>query len=163
MPRPDRRALLTALAAAVLSLPVTAIGSLPAAALSCGILPYTEAAVSRRAQTADTHEFVDVVGSTIRFRTRETTCIVVQFSAEISAAGDGSVVQVRAVRNDGAEDVVNLEGPVQFAAGRVPDGRSYGLLLPAVRPGLHTVRLQVRVRGGAVTLRTFSMNVRRGG
>jgi hypothetical protein len=151
------------LAAALLSLPVIGVGSRPAAALSCGILPYTEMAVNRRFQTTESREFVDVVGSSLRFRTREMTCIVVQFSAQITADGDGSVMQVRAVRNDGKQDVVNVEGPVQFVAGRMSDGRSYGLLLPAVAPGVHTVRLQYRAVGdGSVTIQRFSMNVSRG-
>lgn len=150
-------------AAALLSLPAAAVGSRSASALSCGILPYTEAALNRRSQSTESREFVDVVGSTLRFRTRETSCIVVQFSAQIRAAGDGSVMEVRAVRNDGKQDVVNVDGPAQFVAGRLADGRSYGLLLPAVAPGIHTIRLQFRAAGdGSVTIQRFNMEVRRG-
>jgi hypothetical protein len=153
----------TSLAAAVLlTLPAAAVGSRPSAALSCGILPYTEAALSRRAQTTASSDFVDVAGSTVRIATRETACVVVQFSAQIAAAGDGSVVQVRVVRNDGRQDVVGIDPPVTFVAGRLSDGRSYGLLLPAVPPGAHTIRMQFRSRGGDVTLRSFNMNVRHG-
>jgi hypothetical protein len=161
MPRLHR--LIPLAAAVLLSLPAAIVGSRTAAAISCGILPYTEAALSRRSQTTDSREFVDVVGSTIRFRTRETTCIVVQFSAQIRAAGDGSVMPIRAVRNDGKEDVVNVKGPAQFVVGPLSDARSYGLLLPAVPPGVHTVRLQYRAAGdGSVTIQRFSMDVRHG-
>jgi hypothetical protein len=134
------------------------------AVLECGILPYTEAAVNPRSQSTASRAFVDVVGSQVRFTTTQTTCIVVQFSAEVLAETAGSVMQVRAVRNDGKEDVVNAGGPVQFVAGPVADGRSYGLLLPAVRPGTHTVRMQFRALGdGSVrTIKSFNMNVSRG-
>jgi hypothetical protein len=72
-------------------------------------------------------------------------------------------VQVRAVRNDGKEDVANTGGPAQFLAGPLSDGRSYGLLLPAVQPGVHTVRLQYRVAGdGSVNIQKISMEVRHG-
>jgi hypothetical protein len=87
----------------------------------------------------------------------------VQFSAQIRAAGDGSVMEIRAVRNDGKEDVLNADGSVRFVAGRLSDGRSFGLLLPAVQPGVHTVRLQYRAAGdGSVNIQKFNMNVSRG-
>lgn len=157
---------LTLLAAAVLlSLPAAVVGGRPAAALSCGILPYTEAVVSRTSQRTTSRAFVDVAGSSIRFRTRETSCIVVQFSGQVFALGDGSVrtIQVRAVRSGGGGDVANPEGPIQFTAGPLADGRSFGLLLPAVPPGLHTVRMQFRSGDGSVVvIRSFNMNVSRG-
>ena len=151
--------------AVLLSLPAAAVGSRPAAALSCGILPYTEAVVNRTAQRTTSRAFVDVAGSSLRFRTRETSCIVVQFSGQVMALGDGSVrtIQIRAVRSDGRGDVVNPEGPIQFTAGPLADGRSFGLLLPAAPPGLHTVRTQFRSGDGSVVvIRSFNMNVSRG-
>jgi len=157
---------LTLLAAAVLlSLPAAVVGSRPVAALSCGILPYTEAVVNRTSQRTTSRAFVDVAGSSIRFRTSETSCIVVQFSGQVMALGDGSVrtLQVRIVRNDGRGDVLGPDGPIQFTAGPLSDGRSFGLLLPAVRPGLHTVRMQFRSGDGSVVvIRSFNMNVSRG-
>jgi len=163
MARPDRCALLISFAAAVvLSLPVAAIGSRPASALSCGILPYTEILWKQRGQTASRQDFIDLTGATIRFRTRGSPCALVQINAQLSAASDGSVVQFRAVLNDGTQDVLNVEGPVQFVAGPLVDGRSFGLLLPAVKPGIHTVRLQVRVRSGPIAIKSFSMAVRHG-
>jgi hypothetical protein len=156
---------LSLLAAAVLlSLPATAIGSRPAAALSCGILPYMEASLNRTAQRTASREFVDIVGSTLRFRTTATTCIVVQFSGQVMA-GDGSVrtMQVRAVRNDGRGDVFNPDGPIQFVVGPLSDARSFGLLLPAVPAGNHSVRMQYRSGDGSVVvIKTFNMNAGHG-
>jgi hypothetical protein len=163
MPRLHRLPLLAA--SMLLSLPAAAVGSRPAAALSCGILPYTEAVVNRRSQQTASRAFVDVAGSSIRFRTKETSCIVVQFSAQVMALGDDSVrtIQVRAVRNDGRGDVLSPDGPVQFVVGPVADARSFGLLLPAVPAGIHTVRMQVRSGDGSVVvIRSFNMNVSRG-
>lgn len=55
------------------------------------------------------------------------------------------------------------DGPVQFVAGPVADARSFGLLLPAVAPGVHTVRMQVRsADGSVVVIRSFNMTVGRG-
>jgi hypothetical protein len=157
---------LTLLAAAVLlSLPAAAVGSRPAAALACGILPYTEAVVNGTSQRTTSRAFVDVVGSSLRFRTKETSCIVVRFSAQVMALGDGSVrtMQVRAVRNDGRGDVLSPDGPIQFVVGPVADARSFGLLLPAVPPGLHTVRMQFRSGDGSVVvIKSLNMNVSRG-
>ena len=157
---------LTSLVAAILvSLSAVVVGSRPAAALSCGILPYTEAVVNRTAQRITSRAFVDVAGSSVRFTTRETSCIVVQFSGQVMALGDGSVrtMQVRIVRNDGRGDVLGPDGPIQFVVGPVVDARSFGLLLPAVPAGTHTVRMQVRSGDGSVlVLRSFNMNVSRG-
>jgi hypothetical protein len=148
----------------LLALAASLLGAGKASALTCGILPYTEAAVSLRSQSTASRAFVDVAGSRIRFTTTRPTCIVVQFSAQVLAEEGGAAMQVRAVRNDGKEDVVNAGGAVQFVAGPLADGRSYGLLLPAVQPGTHTVRMQFRALGdGSVrTIKSFNMNVSHG-
>jgi hypothetical protein len=72
-------------------------------------------------------------------------------------------MQVRAVRNDGRGDVFNPDGPIQFVVGPLSDARSFGLLLPAVPAGNHSVRMQYRSGDGSVVvIKTFNMNVGHG-
>ncbi len=112
----------------------------------------TKAKVSTTQQTTNSMDHVNVTETAIAFTQGRTSCVIVSFSSEASAAAN-TTMRVSAIIDS---NVCQPDESTFVQSGASPSGtggHAMNFLCLNVAPGTHTVKMQFRsVNGGDVTL-----------